>query len=613
MRRLGPHGFLGLILAAILAGLLLLIIWNLDRGLDITDESLALLSYLYPDEYPANFSMGYRIVVRITGWMHPTVVGYRWLTLALRLLTTIAFTCGFYQWVRSFCGSRPGGRVRPAIVFLFLLIGSLSTYAVGLATLNYNTLNSAFLFSAAALLFYVLSRALVPGALPRAVVIALFGVGFFSLLDVFVKFSTAVILFSVVPLLIVLQMRRLGARMIVLALGVLILGAIAGLAVYFADVQSIASWFANYRAELRVVSQVSHNPAALVRSYLRDSASLVQVLVRHFSLIFLVSFVITRCYARGWHRQARRNQYVMLALLGLTLFYTGYKVYALDLLNSPYFNGSVTFYTYVLIICFQVIILLATSRLAPSAPIPNQVEGRGGNTLLGLAVLLFLPFVAAFGTTNRIFLNALNDMEAWFALILVLGLLIEERVRSRLVLPVCTLLPTCFVASQLVYGRIWKPYLSPTWLPEQTVALQEPVSLAGLKVDPATAAFFSGLRSMLLRGSFHENDCLLAFYNAPGLVLLMNGISLGTPQYMQGENPINCHAITSAKMTNRPVFILATGKLDPPTIACLQKAGVLFPDEFVVLGRIYNPYSASSYGWRAGERWVTVYGQNERR
>jgi hypothetical protein len=613
VRRLSLHGLLGLILATILAGLLSVIIWSLGRGFDITDESLALLSYLYPDEYPANFSMGYRIVSRVTGWMHPTVIGYRWLTLAIRLLTTIAFTCGFYQWLRRFCASEPSGSVRPAIVFPYLLIGSLSAYALGLSTLNYNTLNSAFLFSAAALLFYVLSRAPMPGARRRAVVIALFAVGFFSALDVFVKFSTAIIMFSGVLLLVLVQMRRLGARTIVLGVGILILGAVAGLAVYFADVQSMAAWFSNYRAELRVVAEVSHNPAALVRSYLRDGASLVQVLMRHFWLIFLVSFAIARCYARGWHRQAPRNQYVLLTLLGLILLYTGYKVYALDLLNSPYFNRSVTFYTYVLIICFQIIVLLATYRIAPPAPKPNQAEVRSGNTRLGLALLLFLPFVAAIGTTNWIFLNALYDIEAWFALILVLALLIEERTRSRLALPLCILLPTCFVASQLAYCRIWRPYLSARWLPEQTVALHEPVSVAGLKVDPATAAFISGLRSTLRRGSFQEGDYLLAFYNAPGLVLLMKGISLGTPQYMQGEDPINCHALTSAKRTNRPVFILATRKVDPPTVACLQKAGVRFPDEFVELGRIYNPYSASPYGWRAGERWVTVYRQNEQR
>jgi len=70
---------LGVILIAVLTILLLVVIWSLDRGLDITDESLTLLSYLYPGEYPANFSMSYTIVDRITGWMHPSVVGYRWI------------------------------------------------------------------------------------------------------------------------------------------------------------------------------------------------------------------------------------------------------------------------------------------------------------------------------------------------------------------------------------------------------------------------------------------------------------------------------------------------------------------------------------------------------
>jgi len=91
--------------------------------------------------------------------------------------------------------------------------------------------------------------------------------------------------------------------------------------------------------------------------------------------------------------------------------------------------------------------------------------------------------------------------------------------------------------------------------------------------------------------------------------LLMDGVSLGTPQYMKGENPINCCALESAEIKKRPVFILATRKIDPETVACLQKVGLRFPVEFVELGRIYNPYSASSYGWRRNEPWVSVFRQ----
>ena len=535
MRRLSLDRLLQLVLATVLVSLLLLIIWSIDRGLDISDESLSLLSYLYPNEYPASVTMFYVIVSRVTGWMHPTVLGYRWLTLVLRVLAAIAFTCGFCQWLRRFFGTEPSTAVSRTLVFLFLLIGYLSVYGLGPPTLSYNTINSAFLFAASGLLLYVLSQAPMRGTQPGRVVIALFMVGFFSALDLFVKFPTAIIMFSGALLVIVLHVRRLGPRTVALAIGILLLGTMAGLAACFPGVQSISTWVSNYRAELRVISEFSHNPGSLVRSYVRDVESLVRVLIRHFSFVFVVSFVIARCYARGWNRKAVRNQYVLLAMLTLTLLYTGYEVYELDLLNSPYFNGWVTFYTYVLIICFEVIVLLATYHTAPLAPRPNQTAARHSDALLGIALLVALPFAAAIGTANNIFLNALLEIGGWFALILVLGLLIEERTRSRLALPLCILLPTCFGAAQLIYGLVWKPYLLAASLPEQTIALQQPASVAGLRVDPATAQFISELRSTLRRGSFQENDYILAFYNAPGLVLFMGGISPGKAQYMRAH------------------------------------------------------------------------------
>src|SRR5438093_12300677 len=157
-------------------------------------------------------------------------------------------------------------------------------------------------------------------------------------------------------------MRRLGRRTIAFAIGIQILGAMAGLAAYFADVRSITAWPCSYPGQLRVVSQVSHNPGTLLLSYVCASESLGLFLLRHFSVVFLMSFIIARCYARGWYRNTLRNQHVLLAMLTLTLLYTAYQIYALDPLNSPFFTNRASFYTYALIICFQLIVLLSNFR-----------------------------------------------------------------------------------------------------------------------------------------------------------------------------------------------------------------------------------------------------------
>jgi hypothetical protein len=598
---------LRLVLLANLSGLLLVIVWSLDRGLDITDESMSLLAYLHPDEYPATFSMYYVIVSRATGWMHPTVLGYRWLTLALAVLAALAFTYGFCQWLRQFFGTEATSGVDVTLVLPFVLIGHLSAYGLGVRTLNYNSINNAFLFSACGLLLHALSHTPRRGVRPVTVAIALFIVGVLVALDMFVKFPTAIIMFGAALLLIVLHTRRLGPREVAIEIGILTLGIVGGLTAYFASVQSIAEWLSNYRAALQASSEATHNPGTILRSYAQDGESLARVLIFDFSPAFLLSFLVARCYVRGWHRKALRNQFVLLAVLAAALVYTGHKVYALDLLDSPYLNHFVTFYTYVLIICFEVIVLAAIYRSAPPVQGPNQGTARRIDALPGVALLAALPFAGAFGTANSIFLNAMFGIGAWFALIMIAGLLIKERTQSKLALSLCILLPTCFGPAQIVYGTVWKPYLLAASLPDHTVALDQPASVAGLRVDPATAEFIAELRSTLRQGSFRERDYILALYNAPGLVYLMGGVSPGTPTYFDHEQPTNCHALETTEIGKRAVFVLATGDVAPQTVACMQKAGRHFPDEFVELGRIYNSYSASPYGWRAAEKWVRVF------
>jgi hypothetical protein len=604
------YRLLRLVLVTVLVSLLLIIVWSLDRGLDITDESMSLLLYQHPDEYRWNNTTYYLIVSRVTGWMRPTVLAYRWMTLALLALAATVFAYGFCQWLGRFFQTGLGKAANLTLVFPFILIGRLSLYGLGVRTLEYNGINSVLLSSASGLLLYVFSKESINRAQPLTG-IALFMVGVLSALDLFVKFPTAILMFGAALFLIVVHMRRRGPRKIILAIGILIFGAMAGLAVYFVGVQSFSTWLPRYRIALQATSQGNHSTSSILSGYVSNVEALVWVLIRHFSFAFLLSFVIARCYSRGWHRKVLRNQYVLIALLAITVGYTGYKVWILDLLDSPYFNGLVTFYILVLIVCFQVIVLVATNRNGPAASGPRRVTARRSEVLPGIALLALLPFAGAFGTGNSIFLNAMFGIAAWFGLILVLGLFIKERTGSRWALALCILLPTCFVAAQVTYGTVWQPYMLATTLPNQTVTLHQPASVAGLKVDSATAEFLTELRSTLRQGSFQEQDYIIGLYNIPGLVYLAGGVSPGMPTYFGGDYARICRALAEVDFSKRSVFVLATTEAEPQIAACMHKAGLRFPEGFVELGQIYNPYSASSYGWRPGP-WVRVFRQNGR-
>jgi len=600
------YRLLRLVLVTVLASLLLIIVWSLDRGLDITDESMTLLSYLHPDEYPLINTTYYLIVSRVTGWMRPTIFVYRWLTLGLLGLAALVFSYGFCRWLGRLFPKEATRAANLTLVFPFMLIGHLSQYGLGIRTLEYNGINSALLIAASGLLLLILSEAPTKVAEP-VTGIALFIVGFLAALDFFVKFPTAIVLFGGAVFLIVLHRRRAGLREVILAIGILSLGAITGLAAYFLGVQSISDWLPRYRLALQAMSEGTHNTRSVFRTYASNAESLVRVLIRHFSFAFMLSFVIARCYGRGWHRKSLRNQVVLVTLLAVTLLYTGYKVRAVGLLESIWFNGYITFYIFVLIVCFQLIVLVATYGNKSAASRPRLGAGRRSDALAGIALLVALPFAGAFGTANIIFLNAMFGVGAWFGLIMVLGLLIDERTRSNWALALSILLATGFGAAQITYGLVWQPYALASPLPDQTVSLQEPASVAGLKVDSATADFITQLRSTLRQASFREGDYVIGLYDLSGFIYLMGGISPGTPTYFEGADTRNCRALASTDFSKRPVFVLITREVEPQIVACMRKAGLPFPEGFVELGRFQNPYSTKV--WRTPERWVKVLGQ----
>jgi hypothetical protein len=599
------HQPLKAILLVVLAAVLAVIAWGLDRGLDITDESYFLLLYRHPDAYPADFSMFYVLVDRLTGWMHPTVVGYRWITLAFAAPPTLLFSWGFCQWAGRFFAADERG-IDPAVATLLLSIGYLAPYGIGVRVLAYNTINNALLFAAAGPLLYVLARAPRPGAQPFAVLAALFVVGACTAFDLFVKFPTAIILIGAAPVVVLLHLRRLRASEIAVPLAALALGAATGLATWFSGVQPVSGWLAAYRAELQAVAQATHDPRSILLSYAREAADLVGVLLRDFSPAFLACLVAARGYARGWHRKSVTMRWLLPALAIAAALDTAYWIYALDLWDSPYVNRFTTFYVYVLVAGFELTVIVATLGAAGGAG-PQRTAEQRGEAWLGLAVLAMVPFAGAFGTVNNIFLNALFGVAAWFALMLIAGLLIEERTRWRLALPACVLLPACFAAFQIVFGSVWRPYLLAAPLPAQTVPLREPVGASGLKVDPATAQFIAELRTMLRRAAFHSGDYVLPLYNAPGLAYLMDGISPGTPSYFPGAHAMNCLALATTDTRGRGMFVLALRTIDPETVVCMTRTGIGFPDQFVEIGQVQNPYSANLYGWRLWEPGVKVF------
>jgi hypothetical protein len=485
------------------------------------------------------------------------------------------------------------------------VIGSLWAYGLGARTLSYNNLNSACILFTGALVLYVLSSPVRQFVSWRNHLVPLTVAGVIVGFDFFVKFSTAVLLSILIVGCVVSHTARAGLRKVSLPLTAFIIGLAAGLGIYFGVVQGLEDWVANTRGEVAALSQSGHNPQTLLLRYIGNLDSLARTLIRHFGLAILGCAALAYLWSSAWYTKSRRNQYSFLALAAVTVSYPAYKVVAFGWLGFPYFNRFQTIYVYVLILVLQLAVLLGMRW--PQIRAPRLAQLRPNGRFAGIAALTTLPIIGAFGTSNLLWLNALLDSVPWIALVVLSAVVIEFQVRRPSVAILPVLLVAGFTTAQIAYGIVMRPYLLAEPLFKQTVKLDFPETVIGLKVDPPTNRLFDELRRVLYSNGFRERDPVIGLYNVPGLVYLVGGVSPGIPTYFDDSNARSCRALARSRTELDRAFVLMTRELNAELATCMQTAGVDFPAAYVEVGRVYNPYSAGPYGWHTQDEWIRIF------
>jgi hypothetical protein len=274
------------------------------------------------------------------------------------------------------------------------------------------------------------------------------------------------------------------------------------------------------------------------------------------------------------------------------------------MLSFPYFNNYLTVHLYALALALQLAVLCVMRWPLIRAWRPEKLWP--GEKLAGILVLITLPFIGAFGTSNSLWLNTLFDAVPWIGLILLCALAMELHVRPQIVALVPVVLIAGFTTAEIAYGIIWRPYLLAEPLHKQTVPVQYPETVAGLKVDSATSQAFNELHRVLHSNGFREGDPIIGLYNVPGYVYMVGGVSPGSPTFFTGRNARSCVALARSRADLDRAFVLITRQLDAGLDTCMQRAGLDFPNAYRELDRVYNPYSAGPYGWHTLDEWIRI-------
>lgn len=584
--------------------------WAANKGLDVSDESFYLLNYRYADTYHASFSSFHLIINTMLGGHEFSITGYRIIYLFIMALQTAIFTYGFGKWLES----EVGGRMQRitagmyGIIFCYFLLATFAIFSWAPRTLSYNGINSLVIYASAGLLLFALSRS----SRDRLALLALVLAGVLLPFGFFTKISAAVLCLGWHGLMLLLVRRPKVGELLIFIVLPLAIGIGVGTLLYFGTVQSYADWWLNFNREMKVIVKVGYGPGQMVRRYLFDAMH-VLLFVLWPGLPLLGACVLLT----GKRAESARKPLPLYGIAAVLLLAFAYLCVRYNVFDHAYRNADAT--TRLLFLFLVAVVIVWFRR--QSATLALRFS-----EIVVLVWLLALPAVAAFGTANSLLTNVLNDIVAWFAILLFFAfrlLLVPRPVpansalspapllapNQRRVLYALLILPALYVFEQAMWGSIFRPYMLPDNLLAQTEQLEAPGIRGKFYVDARFRTFVAELYATLQRGGYQPGQSIVALNDMPGLVYLMNGWSPNAPWYFSFAFERNIHALALNPANIKGSYLLLNKELSSQEQQELQAHGLNFPAGYQLLGQLANPYNV----FNADQTTVWVYAPIEHR
>jgi hypothetical protein len=577
----------GGVLVVISAAILALVVWGLNKGFDIKDESYYLLGYQAGQEKFFDVSAFHLLVIsRLFGFLN-NVIAYRVLSVLVTLLAAAAFSLGFVRMLATLF--HPARRLMNPWIVGVGFTGASFFWAAGLTlTFSYNVLINATMLAVSGVLLFLIPQAGTPRAGRRVVGWGML-IGLILGVSVLVKPpSTLLIALCALALLLVCWLPR-HARLALIWVASVAAGGLVGLA---GALFGLGIWGDFYKS-FTIGQLLSNNHVSLdlIKNSLVELLPMLQLVYQYSWILVIIFFV--GLFSACANLSPRVKQVSIAALVGWLVVY----LVSGTSFESEFISGNlarmplVGFFLLALCILLEVIGLNRVLR-SPQAGAVEPVEGRPvfvQKAAFGL-YLLILPFATAFGTNNPQLWQVWMHITPWCALAVLFLQEIEQVPYFRHTAWLVFLLLVVWLGARWSNIYLKYPYRLVQNRMQQTETFPIDIpSLRGLKVDPPTQKFFSELKIVADRSHLQNGDELIQSVQSPGLVLALGGFSPGTPWLYatasQGCTPV----IYSQLDPRRASFILSTD-LPPDFIACLKQQGMDFPSDYVETGQVQDPY-----------------------
>lgn len=261
---------------------------------------------------------------------------------------------------------------------------------------------------------------------------------------------------------------------------------------------------------------------------------------------------------------------------------------------------------------FRLIFLLLISafalwRLVPDPGRSSQAgEVSSVNGPLIWCFLLAMPVIGWFGSGCSLGARAGYQYGIWTVLIAVFVSAAGQESDSRRNLMTASLLMTLLAVNAVCVTRALRPINAgfPTFSQETREISVGPRGET-LVFERKTAGFISRVKSDLKENGFRKGAPVLAFYDFPGLVFLVGGISPGSSWYFTPNNyehatgQVQVQAFNEQRLRDVPdemlrrAFILQTDG-ETSFVEILARRGVRFPDDYERCSTLKIPAGVNS-------------------
>lgn len=499
----------------------LVVLWGSGRSFDFTDEGSYYLNAVHPEEMPdrqTTYFLFGRALFALSG--HNIAVT-RALMAGLVLAATLVLVRGLRRFLAAFAPPLDAG----GWLIAAALAGSAMAFATSPVAPSYNLLNAICLLAATGLVFEGAGAAPSEGWVSRqAAIVPLLLAAALIVADFFIKFSTSVVLAAGLALFFLVASRERVRNKIALVMLTGLLGLLAA-GTYLFIFQDLKAWREGIGGTLLAVSNGPYLEGQLLRYWQELRVQIIQTLWDYES-VFTAMFVTGGglLILRWWPRLQRWGA----AVGGMTVIVIGIQAVP----AKAAWESGTRFH------------LAAICVLGLAAGITWLVRASGARSRLAvgawralslLILLALLPFVGSFGTSNNLNTNVVYQFAPWLALIALLLAWLAHAWQARWLSPIGVALIAALTLSQFFNGYVFNPYRIPGGRLAQTMptAIGYPVTM--LKLDPASHAFVEEVRRQLRQNGFKPGDDIFAFFNLPGLVFAVGGVSPGYPWFFAGD------------------------------------------------------------------------------